>query len=120
MRATVTKIAAGGAALLVPALVFAQGTLGSQSNVFNVFNFIDTILNLLAALFLSLAIVYFLWALSKFVLNSGDEDARKEARSMMIHSIIAIAIMVSVWALVGFIVNTIGTGQAQRAPELPL
>lgn len=119
MRATLTKLAAGGVAFAVPAIVLATG-LGPQSNVFSVFDFIETILNILAALFLSLAIVYFLYALSKFVLNAGDEDARKEARSMMIHSIIAIAVMVSVWALVGFIVNTVGTGQARSAPTLPL
>lgn len=128
MRATIIKIAAGGAALLLPTFVFAtnllngggRSGLGDQSTVFNVFDFIETILNILAALFLSLAIVYFLYALSKFVLNAGDEEARKEARSMMIHSIIAIAVMVSVWALVGFIVNTVGRGDARPAPELPL
>ena len=120
MSSTVIKISALGLAAVFPMAVFATGSLSPQADAGDVFTFIRGILNMVAALFLSLAVVYFLYGLSKFVLNSGDDDARKEARSMIVHSIVAIAIMVSVWTLVGFLVNTLGgRGTAGVAPQLP-
>jgi len=120
MSSTVTKISAWGLAMTLPVFAFATG-IAPGADIGGVFNFVETILNLLAALFVSLAVVYLLWGLAKFVLNSGDEDARKEARAMILHSIVAIAIMVSVWALVGILVRTVGgRGTAIPAPVLPL
>ncbi|OHA85330.1 MAG: hypothetical protein A2408_01215 [Candidatus Yonathbacteria bacterium RIFOXYC1_FULL_52_10] len=123
MRSTAIKISAWILVAMLPVAVFATGplTIGTQADAGDVFAFVGTILNLLASLFVSLAVVYFLWGLAKFVLNSGDEEARKEARSMIVHSIVAIAIMVSVWALVGILIRTVGgRGTTGSAPDLPI
>jgi hypothetical protein len=57
-------------------------------------------------LLFALALVYFLYGVLQYIRKGGDEDSQREARSMMIFGIIAIAVMVSVWGLVNFLTNS--------------
>jgi predicted PurR-regulated permease PerM len=65
----------------------------------------------------ALAILYFLWGIVKYLMSGGDEKARKEAISMMLYGIIAIAVMSSVWGLVNVFRSFIT--QSNSNPNLP-
>ncbi|MFQ5662114.1 MAG: pilin [Candidatus Paceibacteria bacterium] len=63
----------------------------------------DTIL-----IVIGLAIAFFFWGLAKYILNAGDEEKKKEGRSIMIWGIIALFVMVSVWGIVRLLAETFG------------
>ncbi len=86
--------------LIVPLIVNAQGSL------FDFFGTILDLLNLLAVIVIALAVLYFFWGLSKYVLKASDENAKEEGRGIMIWGIIAIFVMVSVWGLIQLLQST--------------
>jgi len=95
--------------LAIPGLAFAQGTGDLASFVFVVGN----IVNLLVPMVSTLAVVYFFYGLAKYILNSGDEDKRKEGKDIMIWGILAMFVIVTIWGIIGFIQATVGnTGGA--------
>jgi len=67
---------------------------------------ISSVVNPLIILVSSLALLYFLWGVSKYILHSGNEEKRGEGYQMMIYGVIALFVMVSVWGLVGVLSNT--------------
>jgi len=79
---------------------------------------IRNILDPLVILIMSLALVYFLWGVSQYILKSNDEKAHAEAIKTMTYGIIALAVMVSVWGLVRILTDTFGLGSA--IPLLPV
>ncbi len=83
---------------------------GSCGNIKDFASFVncirDGIIQPLIYLLFALAIVYFLYGVLQYIRKGGDEDSQREARSMMIFGIIAIAVMVSVWGLVNFLTNS--------------
>lgn len=67
-----------------------------------------------------LALLAFLWGLSKFIFNvQGDAKAVAEGKNLMIWGVIALFIMVSVWGLVSFLSNEFGLGADLVLPLLP-
>jgi hypothetical protein len=80
---------------------------------------IASVVNPLIVLVSSLAVLYFLWGVSKYILHSGNEEKRAEGYQMMIYGIIALFVMVSVWGLVGVLANTFlgGLGGGGGAPN---
>ena len=65
------------------------------------------VLNAIIPLFITLAVVFFLWSVLKYV-NSGDNaEKRTQARALMIHGIIAIFVMISLWGFVNILVDTL-------------
>lgn len=109
------KIVAGVSTFAVPALAFAQ-----VNDINGVFRLAKGIMDTLTGLFVGAAIVFFLWAMVKFMMSVGDSEARDEARSQMLYGVIAIFVMVSVWALVHILVTTLGgNNQVISPPVLP-
>ena len=106
--------------LIIGALIFspiiASAQLGNIQNIIeSVRRIIDTLIPLVAAL----ALLYFFWGLAKFILASGDEEARDNGKHIMIWGIVALFVIVSVWGLVRFIGDAIGiqpTGTDQPIP----
>ena len=78
--------------MLLPALVSAQTLL-------NTLALVNTFLNALIGLFITLAIVAFFWGLIKYLVNMGSENA-KEGIQIMLWGIIAIFVMVSIWGII--------------------
>ncbi len=91
--------------LLMPLAVFAQGDIDS------VLGTISRLLNRVIPLLLGLAVIYFIWALIKYVGSAGDDDSKKEARGQMLYGIIIIAVMLGVWGLAAILLNTFGINQ---------
>lgn len=104
---------------VLPFLASAQAEPGSQ--VTGLITVFGEWVNTLIPIALALGLLFFLYAIVKFLLSAGDEEKRKDAKSMMIWGVIALFVMVSVWGLVGFIGNTFGVSQGGGigAPEVP-
>lgn len=118
------KIVAVGSALaaLSPLSAFAGGAgVGLGGSITPVIQDIIDIVQALVPFMLTLAVLFFLWGLAKFVLAAGDEGARESGRSIMIWGVIAITVMVSLWGLVSLLqtIFAIDTAPTYSAPVLP-
>ncbi len=102
--------------LLVP-IAYAAGTGDTFGSLVN--KVVNGIFDPLVGFIIGLALLYFLWGLSKFVLNSGDEGAVKEAKQMMVWGVIALFVMVSVWGLVNILTGTFFAGGLPTEAPLP-
>ncbi len=58
-------------------------------------------------LLIALAVVWFIWGVVQFI-TAKDEEKKGEARSTMIHGIIALFVIVAVWGLVNLVKNFFG------------
>lgn len=74
--------------------------------LFGIINTLGGLLNALAPVVVALALVYFFWGLAQYVLNSADEDKRKEGRNIMIWGTLALFIMLSVWGIINVLQDT--------------
>jgi len=54
----------------------------------------------------ALALVFFLWNMSKYVFNSDDTKARSEAREYIFWMTIAFFVMITLWGIVGVVRRT--------------
>lgn len=107
----------------VPFVTFAQGTItgtGGQ-NATNIVTTIKNLLDSIVPVLIVLALLYFIYGVAKYIMSSGEEEAQKEARGVMIYGIIALFVIVSVWGIVGLLQTTfgVGGGQLQNLPEVP-
>jgi len=97
----------------LPTLALAQ-----FNNVQNYLErFLDIINNTLLPIVIALALLYFFWGLAKFVLASGDEDAKETGKRIMLWGIVAFFVMVSVWGLVNFLDRAFELNN--QVPDLP-
>lgn len=69
---------------------------------------LEIIVGTLVPLVISLAVIYFLYGIVKYLIAAGDETKRKESVKVITYGLIAIFVMVCVWGLVSFITNTFG------------
>lgn len=76
---------------------------------------IDTIFSAIVPILLTLALIYFMWGLVKYIMSAGDEKARGDGKYMMIWGIIALFVMVAVWGLVASLGKIIGI-ESETAP----
>jgi len=102
MKKTLTFLGA----LVVPNIAFAIPRPTGNLTSFVVY--IGQIINVLVPLVSTLAVVYFFYGLAKYILNSGDEDKRKEGKDIMIWGILAMFVIVTIWGIIGFIQATVG------------
>ncbi|MEX0917084.1 MAG: hypothetical protein WDZ90_00965 [Candidatus Paceibacterota bacterium] len=102
----------GSISFFAPVLVFAQtGNLqGLLSTVFE-------ILNILIPIVVAIAFLYFLWALTSYLLKLGE--SQDEARNQMLWGLIVLFVMVAAWGLVGIIANTFGVQEGQDLLDVP-
>ena len=79
------------------------------------------ILNALIPLIFGVALIGFLWGVSKFILNADDEKAREEGKKVMIYGIIGLFVMVAIWGIVLLLANTFGISLNSNVaiPRLP-
>lgn len=93
---------------IVPGLSFA-----TNGNITDAISTVRNIINQLIPVIIGLAILFFIYALLKYVTAGGDEEKAKEARGLIIWGVIIIFVMTAVWGLVGFVQNTIGLPSTQ-------
>lgn len=64
------------------------------------------VLNAVSALLMSLAVLFFIIGVIRFIGSAGDDKSRAEGRQMMVWGTLALFIMVGVWGLVNLIKAT--------------
>ena len=103
---------------LAPALASAQ----SLGNIETLVRSIGRLVDLALPIVVALALLGFFWGLVKFIFAQGNEEAKADAKKIMLWGLIALFVMVSVWGLVGFIGNAFGVGQGDTivVPRVPL
>lgn len=96
-------------ASIMPVITLAQ--YNPSQGVTGLFTLIGSWLKLALPLLISLAVVWFVWNIFRYMI-AGNEDDKKAAKMGMIWGIIGIFVMVSVWGLVGILQSTFGTSGA--------
>ena len=69
---------------------------------------IDGLLRMILPIIISLAVLYFVWGLAKYIKDSSNEGINEEAKSIMVWGVIVIFVMVSMWGLVRILTLTFG------------
>ena len=90
------------ALLMSPVSVFAASTVASTIAT------LQSWVNLLIPLLMTLAIVAFFWGLVKFIANASDEAAKESGKTLMIWGMIALFVMVAFWGIIGYVQSSIG------------
>ena len=106
--------------LLIPAMLLTPIFAHAQTFQ-NILGQVKSILDLVIPIVITLAVIYFLWGLAKFLTSAGDSEKHEEGRNIMIWGVIAIFVIVSFWGLVRVIQNTFSitnTGSLQL-PKVP-
>ena len=110
------KYIVAGTLFMFPVLVFAQ----NLSYVTNILNIIKNLVGLATPVVIGLAMLFFLYGLMKFILASGDEEAKETGKRIMIWGIVALFVMVSVWGLVNLLQNNLNVGSGTiTTPQVP-
>lgn len=89
----------------LPTLALAQSVNVTSLNT--AANAIITILNIVFPVLLAIAVFIIVWGIFKFILNAGDEEARKTGRGFILWGVVGVFLMLSVWGLVNILQNTI-------------
>lgn len=84
--------------ILVPVLSFA-----AFDGVKGFLNEFKALINPVITLIFGLAIVYFFWGLSQFILRSGDAKTHEEGKNKMLYGVITLFVMFSIWGILGWI-----------------
>jgi hypothetical protein len=102
----------------VPMMAFAATT------AFDILLTVQKILNVVIPLLITLAVVYFIWGVIQYTISS-DEEAKKNARSKIIMSLIGLFVIVAFWGIIEVVRGTfkVGNGGNQldvkNIPNLP-
>jgi hypothetical protein len=110
--------------VLVPAVAFAQiSTLNNTiSQTGSLVTTANTVLNYVIGLLITVAIIVFIYNVIKFVISKSGDD-QKAAKSYMLYSVIAIAVILGIFGLANFLLNTFGIGSGSldqsKIPGVP-
>jgi hypothetical protein len=89
----------------------------------NLKELIDIFLNLISAalpVLAGLALLVFLWGLTKFIFRvGGDAKAVEDGKNLIKWGLFALFILVSFWAIIGFFYEDLGFGYFVGLPFLP-
>ncbi|HEY4524406.1 MAG TPA: hypothetical protein VJL36_01445 [Candidatus Paceibacterota bacterium] len=113
MLSTIKKLVPS-LAFFMPLVMFAQ-----VNDIDDLAQKITDILGLIIPILLTIALIYFLIGLVKYIMAAGDDEAKSTGRSMMINGVIALFVMVAVWGFVNVLTNTFFGGGVIVPPDLP-
>ena len=101
----------------LPAYTHAQNT---NESIQDFIGYISVFINnTLIPLILAIALVVFLWNVTRFFILGGTSDeSRAKAKQLAIYSIAAFVIIISIWAIVNLIVSSLGFRDG-GAPVMP-
>jgi heme/copper-type cytochrome/quinol oxidase subunit 2 len=71
------------------------------------FDLSESFLNRAVVLIVSIAVVYFIWSVFRFM-TTEDESTKNTAKKNMVWGIVAIFVMISIWGLVAILQSTFG------------
>ena len=90
-------------AVILPVLSYAQ-----FQGIGGLLTATSSLLRQVIVIIFGLAMIYFFWGTSQFILNSGDAKKREEGKQKMLWGIIALFVMFSIFGILRFISVTTG------------
>src|SRR5687767_7013508 len=92
---------------LTPLLAFAQETSCTGKGLGGALCRIEDILSAALPLLISLAVIYIVWGIVRYMIGDGEE-AKTKGRDTIIYGIIGLAIIISLWGIVYLVADTLG------------
>ncbi len=103
--------------ILIFALLFLTPVFASAATTIeDIIDLFGRVVASLIPIATGLALLFFIWALAKFILNADNDEERKKGKQQMMWGIVALFVLVSIWGIVGFIGRTLGVGPDRAAP----
>lgn len=82
-------------------LVFFPTVAFAQINTLkDLLTAIASLIGLLIPLAYGLALLFFLWGITKFIFKAGDEKAKEDGKRLMIWGIVALFVITSIWGII--------------------
>src|SRR3989338_6244089 len=103
---------------LTPAFAFAQSA-PNLTNIESLVIAIGNIVELALPIVVGIALLVFFWGLVKFIFAQGNEEAKADAKKIMLWGLIALFVMVAVWGLVRFIGSALGVSDFGGTIPIP-
>lgn len=92
--------------------------LDGDSKIQDIFGYLGCVLNLyIIPLIISVGVLFFIYGVVKFMLNSENENEREKGKQFMIWGIIGLTVIVSVWGLVSLVGGSFGL-DTSKAPQV--
>lgn len=92
-----------------PFLALAQSAnFGTTAT--NLTTVIGTIVNTAVPIAFAAALLFFFWGLAVFILSAGDEEKKKQGKSIMIWGVVALFVMAAIGGIIGVLRSTLGVG----------
>jgi ABC-type uncharacterized transport system permease subunit len=82
-----------------------------EGTFFSLSEKIISLINMGISIVIGLAVIGFMYGIVRFLFDSTNEKARKEARSFMLYGILTLFVMTSLWGLVHMLSGTINIGE---------
>lgn len=105
--------------IIVAAIAASPFVVFAATTVQAIIAQLNNILNLVIPVLMILATVVFLWGIIMYILATGSDDRKKEAKNLIIWGLIALFVMVAVWGLVAVIGRTIQVTPGTGIPSEP-
>lgn len=90
----------------------------AQNPFLTIIDKVRDILNTLVPLLITLALVYFIYGVGKFV-TAKEAQEKETARDIMIYGAIGLFVIVSIWGIVGLLQQFTGTTGAPTTIPIP-
>lgn len=90
--------------------------LSSAATLLNTLALVNTFLNALIGLFVTLAIVVFFWGLIKYLVGEGSEG-KTAGLKIMFMGVVTIFVMVSIWGIIRLLQSTFSV--TSTSPVIP-
>ena len=79
---------------------------GGSGGLWNLFFIVMDFLSQAVIILVSLAVVFFLYGILKYISRGDDEESQKKGKNIMIYGIIGLFVMISFWGIVNILINT--------------
>lgn len=81
-------------------------------------DYLNIMLRTINPILFSIAFIVFFWGLSKFILNSDNEEEIRKGKNYMVWGILVLFILISFRAIISFMTNELGLGSASVIPTI--
>jgi len=104
---------------ILPMVVYGLEFNLSASTFAGIITYVLSILNLLIPILVALALIFFFWGLSRFVISAGNESELKKGKNYMMWGILALFILFSYSAIISIFAKDLEIGDTSSYPFLP-
>ena len=100
--------------VLVLSLIFPVVSFAALDGLKGLIVEFGNILKLIVPVLFGLALIFFFWGLTQFILNAGEAEAREDGKQRMLWGIVALFVIVSIYGILGFIGGAVGINTGNR------